>query len=329
MVELVFLFLLFIVASGVLAMVDSAMLSVSRAEAEEMVVRQKMGAAALRSLVIRLPRAVSVIVIFTNTINVLGPILIGERSIDLYGHESIGVVTAVLTFLTIIFSEIIPKSLGAHYAPLIARLAAPVLLVLVYILFPLVYVLEKVVGLFKRGSRKIGTEDQIRALASIGRRAGHIDEDERQIIQKAFILNDRRARDIMTPRAKIVAIKADMPVRDASRIIFDHSYSRYPVTGRSLDDVRGLALSRDILGALVEGDDSITVSELTGEILFVSAAMRCDDLLAHFRSRKIHIAVVREREKTGGIVTLEDALEELVGEIEDEGDKESAEGRGK
>ncbi len=324
MAELLLLFVLFILASGVLAMVDSAMLSISRVEVEEMVVRQKVGATALRSLVLRLQRAVIVVVIFTNIVNILGPILIGERAIDLYGHEAIGIITAILTFATIIFSEVIPKSLGAHYAPLIARFSAPVLLVLVYTLYPLVIVLEKIVGLFKRGNRKIGTEEQIRALASIGRRAGHIDEDERQIIQKAFILNDRRARDIMTPRAKIIAIKATATVRNASKIVFDHSYSRYPVVGASLDDVRGLALSRDILGALVEGKDASEVDSLTGEILFVSAAMRCDDLLAHFRSRRIHIAVVREREKTVGIVTLEDALEELVGEIEDEGDQESA-----
>ncbi len=325
MAQLIALFFLFTFLSGFLAMVDSAILSISRAEVEEMVTTNKTGAAALRSLIIRLPRAVIVIVMITSVINILGPILIGERAIDLYGHESIGIITAILTFVSIIFAEIIPKSLGSHYAPLIGRIIAPILLVLVYILFPLVYVLEKLVGLFKRGNRNIGTEDQIRALVSIGRRAGHIDEDERQIIQKAFILNDRRARDIMTPKSKIVAIKASDTVRGVAQVVFDHSFSRYPVCGKNIDDIRGLALSRDILGALATGKDSMLVSDIMGEILFVSAAMRCDDLLGFFRRRQIHIAVVQDKGKTLGIVTLEDTLEELVGEINDERDKEMAE----
>ncbi|MDB4978222.1 MAG: hypothetical protein JWM56_408, partial [Candidatus Peribacteria bacterium] len=103
---------------------------------------------------------------------------------------------------------------------------------------------------------------------------------------------------------------------------FHHSYSRYPVFGESLDDIRGQILSRDILSALAQGKDDELVETLMQDILIVPAAMRNDRLLTLFRNRYIHIAIVQEHGKTVGVVTLEDVLEELVGEIEDEADKE-------
>ena len=320
MLELALYIVVFIALSGLMAMVDAAVLSISRGEVEEMVLRKMWGAGALQTISQRITRAVVIIVLITNTINILGPILAGKKAIDLYGSTAIGVVTAILTFGTIVFSEIIPKSLGAHYAPLIARVSAPVILSLVYGLFPLVLALEWISNLLKSGRRPIGTEAQIRSLVTIGRRAGYIESDEGHLIHRAFILNDRTAADIMTPLKDIVGVDATATVRQAADRVLRDAFSRYPVFGKSIHDIQAMALSRDILKALSEGKDQQPVTTIARPALTVSAAVRSDELLILFRDRHVHMAIVQDQGKTVGLVTLEDVLEELVGEIEDEKD---------
>lgn len=320
MLELALYIVIFIALSGLMAMVDAAVLSVSRAEVEEMVVREMWGAVPLQAIARRLTRAVVVIVLFTNTINVLGPILAGSKAIEIYGEPVIGVITAILTFGTIVFSEIIPKSLGAHYAPIIARASAPAILFFIYALYPLVIALEWMSSLFKTGRRRIGTEEQIRSLVTIGRRAGYIESDEGQLIHRAFILNDRTAADVMTSLEDVVAVEVSATVRQAADRVFRNAYSRYPVFAASINDVKGMVLSHDILEAVSEGRDQEPISSIVRPALVVPAEMRSDELLVRFRDRRIHLAIVQDEGKTVGLVTLEDVLEELVGEIEDEKD---------
>jgi len=320
MIELSLYVIAFIALSGLMAAIEAAVLTVSAAEVEELRLEGAWGAGALKALTARIAQPVVVLVIFTNTINVLGPILAGRKAIQLYGDSAIGVITAVLTFGTIVFSEIIPKSLGSHYAPLLSRLAAPVIRVLVVALYPVVIALERFSNLLKSGKRRIGTEAQIRSLTTMGRDEGYIERDEGRMVHKAFLLNDRSAADIMTPLANVVGVEQSSTIREAASQVFRHAYSRYPLFGKSPDDVRGLVMGREILEALSNGRDQESVSTIRREIVHVPATMRSDELLVRFRDAHIHLAVVQENGKTLGLVTLEDVLEELVGEIEDEKD---------
>lgn len=322
MVELVVFIVGFILVSGFLAMIDSAILSVGPAEIEVMIAKKRWGAVELKQLLRHTTRAIIVIVILTNITNILGPILAGRKAESIFGSSAIGAITAILTFTTIIFSEIIPKAVGAHYAPRISRMAAPFLRALVIILYPVVVILEKVVRLFKTGKRKVGTEDQIRALANLGGGAGHIDADERDLIHRAFVLNDKTTAQVMTPVSKMIYCKTDTTIRRAAKMVFGHSFSRYPVVGTSLDDVRGYILSRDILEALADGKDEEAALSITREVPKVTSTMRCDDLLHFLRKNMSQLAMVVDNGKTVGLVTLEDALEELVGKIMDENDGE-------
>lgn len=322
MFELLMLGASFVLGSGLFAMIDAAILSVNHAEVEVMIAKKRWGAGELRQLLRHTTRAIIIIVILTNITNILGPILVGRKAEALFGSQAIGIVTALLTFTTIIFSEIIPKSIGAHYAPRIARVVAPFLRILIFILYPVVIILEKVARLFKSGKRKVGTEDQIRALTNLGGGAGHIDSDEQELIHRAFVLNDSKTADIMMPARSIIFIQKDLSLRQAAQIIFDNSYSRYPVTGASIDDVIGYVLSKDILELLANGKDTAVLTQVVRDVPFVDSALRCDDLLNVLRKSDSHLAIVQSQGKTLGLVTLEDVLEELVGEIQDEGDKE-------
>ena len=314
----------FVALSGLMAMIDAAVLSVTAADVEVMEHRKLPFATALRKVNDNITRSVIVIVIITNTINILGPILVGQKAIQLYGSTVIGIITAVLTFATIIFSEIIPKSIGAHRAPQISRLSAPAILACIYLLFPLVWILEKVADAFKTEDLKVGTEAQIRALTQLGRRAGHIESDEGQLIHRAFILNDKTAGDIMTPLKDVIGVSQEDTIRDAADKVMKHSYSRYPVFGSAIHDIEGLVMSKDILEAITEGKDTQSVKVIMRESLLVDINKPCDELIVLFRDKHIHLAIVQDDDHTVGLVTLEDVLEELVGDIEDEMDVEDA-----
>ena len=323
MITLLILVLLFLVLSGIMAAIDSAVLSVTRPEISEMIAHGRWGARRLEAMRNSLTRAVAVIVILTNTINVLGPVVVSWKATALYGSQVIAPTVFGLTLGTIVFSEIVPKALGAHYAPLISRISAPLIRVIGFALFPVVVSLEKLTKLVKRGKRAIGTEDQIRALVNIGRRAGLIEGDEMRIIHRAFVLNDRTAGDLMTPLSDVVALRASDTVRHAAADVRRHVYSRYPVYGASPDDIVGIAMSRDILEAAADDRHDEGIDSLVRTAFVVDINRRSDWLLVMFRDKHTHLAVVQDGGRTVGLVTLEDVLEELVGAIEDEKDAEA------
>ena len=311
---------LFILFSGLMATVEAAILSVTRPEIDELQRTGKPGAHQLLVIKEKLARSLAVLVIITNLINVAGPIVVSQLAVQSLGPESLVPLTLLLAVGTIVFSEVIPKSLGAHYAPTTARLAAPAIRILGAFLYPLTASLAWLSNTLIRRPRAIGTEAQIRSMVRLGRKAGHIEANESHMIFRTFHLNDRSARDIMTPLAETIVIPASSTVGEAERIIRTCEFSRFPVVGDSTDDVQGVVLARDVLELLIENESSGSLSAITSPALEVAADSRADVLLIQFRTQHQHLAIVRETGRFVGIVTLEDVLEEIVGEIEDERD---------
>lgn len=311
--------LVFLALSGLMAAVDAAVLSVTRPEIEVLIQEGKWGSQRLSRVKKRISESVVVIVIVTNTINVLGPIVVSRQAFEQYGPESLAVITIVLTLGTIICSEIIPKALGTHYAPLIARVSAPAILVGRLLMYPLVIGFAWLSKQFTKGTRHIGTEDQIRSLVRIGHSAGYIESDEGQMIHRAFVLNDKTAGEIMTPLDHVKALGGSFSIQQAAAEMSRSEYSRYPVFGESIDEIQGIVLSRDVWKASLD-NPSASLSSIVRPAVIVEAEIKSDDLLTRFRDQHVHLAIVQDEGKTVGVVTLEDVLEELVGEIEDEKD---------
>ncbi|MFA6039529.1 MAG: CNNM domain-containing protein [Candidatus Peribacteraceae bacterium] len=319
MTELILLVITFVALSGLLSLLDAAIISLHQAEVEEVAARHLYGGGALRRLMDRQMRAVIMLVILTNAVNILGPVVIGVRATLLFGNQVLGVLTAVLTALTILFSEIIPKALGTRHAPAVARFSAPILLAVILVFSPVVSLIEWMVKPFRKGERPVGTEEQIRALVKIGARRGLIEEDEQRMIARTFFLNDRTAADIMIPRERMVAFAPQTTMRGAADIAAKALHHRYPVIGPGPDEVRGFVMSRDILQALVEGRGEDSVMTIVHEPVLVSSRMRADAILEVLRGRRLHLAVVRDDgHKVVGIVTLHEILEELVGDMQGE-----------
>lgn len=322
MITLVIAICAFLLLSGFLAGTEAALLSITDAEVESLLHKRRLGSKILKKVDDDIHRAVIAIVIVTNIVNVGGPVVVSVLATDMFGSSVIGIVTAVLTFGTILFSEIIPKTMGIHYSERISLAVAPMIYVLIRILSPVIFVLDSVTKVLKYGERKVGTEDQIRSLVTIGRREGHIESDEGRLIHRAFIMNDKRAEDIMTPLKDIIDIDLHATVAQAAEQSDLHAHSRYPVFGSSIHEVEGFILNQDILRALADGKDQEGIRQFLREPLIIDGHIRCDVLLAKFRDEHKHLAIVQLQGHTVGLVTLEDVLEELVGDIEDETDME-------
>lgn len=320
MIELILLIAGVLLISAFCSCAEAALVSITPPEADALVARKAAGASALATLRTNMNRTIIGIVVLNNVVNIAGSVLVGQVAAVQFGSATLAVVTAALTFAVIVFSEILPKTIGIHYAPRISGPIAVVLYPVVTLLLPLSMMLEYFTNLFKHGERKIGTEEQIRSLVSMGRRAGYIERDEGHLIHRAFILNDRTAAAVMTPLKDIIALQSTSTVREAANAVLHHAFSRYPVVGPSVNDVHGLVRSQDILEALSDNQDDRRITDIMREVLIVDHRLPCDDLLVLFRDRHIHLAVVQEDGHTLGVVTLEDVLEELVGEIEDETD---------
>ncbi len=322
MIEIVIIIGCILLLSGFCSGAEAALVSISEADIEPLLQQKKFGATIVAKVKKYQYRSIITLVILNNIVNIVGSIVVGRIVIDRYGDAILAIITTGLTFGIIVFSEILPKSIGLHYRENVSLLSAPIVWLMTIVLLPIILFFEWCTSLLNKGHRKVGTEEEIRSLVSIGRRAGHIESDEGQLIHRAFILNDKKAGDIMTPLKDIVWCTDTSTVREAAQKVFTHTYSRYPVLGRSMHEVKGLVMSYDILECLAEGKDDRPIQSILREVLVVDSLRTADDLLLLFRDKHIHLAVVQHEGKTAGLVTLEDVLEELVGEIEDETDVE-------
>jgi CBS domain containing-hemolysin-like protein len=231
----------------------------------------------------------------------------------------------IFTFFVILFGEIIPKSAGEKFALKWALFTLPVLAGITFFLRPLLWILHKISSVFVGNTNAIetATEEEVIAMTDLGLESHSIEKDEHEIIQNVFKMNDRTAKDIMTPRVQMDTLEADVSLNDQSETIYDTQHSRLPVIGEDTDDIKGFVLLREILEEMAKGNGHImpTQTDLIHTIVAVREDTKVDQLLITFQRQRVHIAVViDEYGGTSGLVTLEDVLEQLVGEIVDETD---------
>ncbi len=281
----------------------------------------RLGSTALLAIRERMSRPVTTLVIGTNVTTIVGSLLIGHIATEAFGDSALGIITAIVTVLIIIFGEIFPKVLGERFSESIALFAAPTLLVLTKVISPLIWVIEKSTDHFTDHSRKIVSEEELKILSEIGSREGSIGHSEGELIRRVFTLNDMTARDIMTPWKVTDTLVANKTIEELSPVLSNKPYSRYPVLSEA-GAVVGVCQTKDLLIALANDRGSERVESFMLPLLVVPHTKRVDYLLAQFLSSRSHMSVVQGvTGKPVGIVTFEDVLEQLVGEIVDESDE--------
>ena len=241
------------------------------------------------------------------------------------GSAGVGIATGIMTLLVLFFGEITPKSFAARNAVRLSLLAAGPVLALERMLTPVVIPLEWLVRrvLPDQGSTAHRVTDaEIRAMARMGHQTGQIEEHERRLIEGAFALDHRKAWEIMTPRVEIFGWSDSLTLAEVAAELPLVRYTRIPVYDGSLDRVTGILYIRDAYQALLTGQRDVPLSKLARTPLFMPETVTLIELLEQFRTRRIHLGVmVDEHGGVAGLVTLEDVIEELVGEIVDETDE--------
>ena len=284
-------------------------------------------------------RVLSSLLIGNTIVNVFAGVLAGDiasRFAESHHGLSVGttiaVFTAAATAIILVLGEIMPKTLAKRYPVRVAVFSMPVVVVLYYLLWPVTNGLVRATSAFFSllGSKLQGappvTSEEIEYLIEMGTREGVLDEVKEELLNSVLEFADRVVKEIMVPRTRITAIDKNAPPKEVVRIVTENPFSRMPVHDGSIDDVVGVLLVRDIVAELRKGPlEAVPLEKYMKPAFFVPEQMKISRLLKEMQKRKIHMAiVVDEFGGTSGIATLEDVIEEIVGEIQDEGDVESA-----
>lgn len=242
--------------------------------------------------------------------------------IELWGVPGFLVSILVAAVLVFALGELVPRMVAARYSVRMALMAAPPFLLVIRALGPVLSILEWVPTAAPEPSPNGGhSEDELRQLTELGRSEGVIEEHEGQLIVRAIRLDETKVWEIMTPRVDIFAWQDAQSLAEIASQFGSVPYSRVPVYGESIDQVTGVLYLRDAYQALIAGQRDIPLKELARQPLIVPGSLSLTTLLRDFQQRRIHMAlVVDEYGGTDGLVTLEDVIEELVGEIVDETD---------
>ena len=324
MEKLITIILIVIIGSGLFSMIEAALFSVPLNKAKVLFEQKRRGSKSLVFVKENIHRFITVIVIFNNIFNIVGSVIVGIVTLNVLGSAWIGVISAILTFLIIVFAEIIPKSIGGSYAISISLFISKPLIIIAKLFSPFIFIIDFFTNPFKKIEKTI-SEDEIKILSHLGHIEGSIEADEKEMIQKVFMLNDLTAKDIMTPRTVVESLREESTLNENKEKIYSVPHSRLPVYNKNLDDIIGICHQRDLLIALSKNEGNRKVSEFARRdlLLFVSENIRVDELIPLFQKQKIHLAIVNDGfGGTAGVVTLEDVLEQIVGEIVDETDKE-------
>ena len=314
--------IILLILSAFFSATEVAFVSLSDSKVSAMVKKRRKRANLIKKLTSNRRRLLITILIGNNIVNIAAASLATIVTSEFFSSAVLGITTGIMTLLILIFGEIIPKSYAANSAEKFAAFSAPLLRLLSLVGLPFIIIFEGLTILFtgKQIENQV-SEEELKAMALTGARQGTIETQEKHLIERLFSLNDITAEDVMTPRVNIIYLNHDMSVEEAAEIIAENPHTRFPVAEDTPDKIIGFIHSRDILIAFKKGNEKNLINKIIHPIIAVPQQMLIDNLLREFQKKNTHIAIVLDEfGGTEGIVTLEDVLEELVGEITDEHD---------
>ena len=320
----IIMILTLLVGSGFFSSSEIALFSLPTYQIDAMVEEGKLGAQAVKSLKEDPHRLLVTILVGNNMVNITMS-SISTTLVGLYFDAGTAVIISSLgiTSMVLIFGESAPKSYAVENTELHARRVARGLKIVEKVLWPLItlfYYLTRVVNKIAGGSASIEstyvTRDEIRNIIKTGEREGILDEEERQILQRTLRFTDASAKEVMTPRLDMAAISKDATVKKAIETCIRSRHARLPAYADSLDNVIGIFDIRELEDSNYDDFSDLKVEDVVASTLYVPESKKVDDLLAEMRENRMHmVMVIDEFGATEGLITMEDVLEEIVGEI--------------
>ncbi len=315
---LILIFLLLL--SGFFSSAETALFSISKAKAIHLAKQKGATNRLIKKMKADPHRLLSTILIGNNFVNVGASAIATAITINLVSSHAVGIATGIMTFLILIFGEIFPKSIATRNNILIARLVIFPLYWLSVLFTPLIVFLNfipKLTGKIHKNPQV--TEAELMTFVEVVEEEGEIKEEEKELIHKIFEFDDTNASEIMTPRADmfVIDVNKDLKLEEIAK----SGFTRIPVIEEDIDHVVGILNIKDLLNHQATPAEQINIRKIMREPYFVPENMKLDKLLQQFKKRKQHIAIIiDEHGGVCGLITLEDALEEIVGEIVDETD---------
>lgn len=270
-------------------------------------------------------RTLTTLLVGNNVVNIAASTIAATIFINLIIDQTIAnvVSTAVMTIVVLIFGEILPKSIAKEKAETTVLRFAGIMYFLMKVLYPIVIIfmgIKKLMFKNVKNEQPTVTESELESIIDTMEEEGVIDAEDADLIQGVLDIDERTIYDIMTPRVDIIGIDIESDIEEMKNLFFKHKFSRMPVYKEDKDHIVGILSERDFYTALLKGE-KIKIESLVKEPLYVSKTMKVNDLIRLMQKEKKHFAIVSdEYGGTSGIVTMEDALEEIVGEIYDEHD---------
>lgn len=321
------LLIILVLFSAFFSMTETVFASVSEAKIKNYVEERKTGAKKALFCVEHFDRTLTTLLVGNNIVNTalstfaltffMGFIRTGNLEL---------ISTAIITIVLLIFGEITPKTIGKKYNDKLVLFLAPIIYVINYILLPISIIFMGIQKIFtgKKNNDSQVNESELETILDTMVEDGEIEDDEHEYIKNVFDLNDRTVEEIMVPRVDMVAIEDTTSIDEVKNIFIREQYSRIPVYHEDKDHIIGIIYERDFFEAMAKNIELKNVKQLMRNVLFVNKKMTVDALIKTLQESKTHMAIVSgEYNDTLGLVTMEDALEEIVGEIYDEHDEGS------
>ena len=268
---------------------------------------------------------ITTILIGNNVVNILATSLATALLTDLFGSSGVALATAIMTILILIFGEIAPKIIAKAKADSVVMLVARPLQIMLWVFRPISYVVETVEKSWEKRlniQTVTATEDELLEIVSTIEQEGVLEQEERELIESVIEFDDTRVRNIMIPKDQVVFVYDNATYDELKQILFDHKLSRLPVISYETLEVVGILRIRDVFDALLANEE-VVIKNLIQEPIYVTQRKKLPDVLEIIQKSRVHMAIVEDAigsKRFVGIVTLEDVLEELVGEIYDEYD---------
>jgi len=313
--------------SGFFSGLEVALVGIRKSKVVQLFNEKKKGSKALYKLKTNPSWMMSSVNLGNNLVNVGASALATSLAIRLFGNDGLGIAVGVMTFFILVFGEITPKTYCNANSTKIALRYAPVLLAFSYAFYPIVKFFEIIAkGVVKlTGSSNMPppiTEEEIKGVIDQGLEEKALEKDEMKLVHGALKFDDTVIRSVMTPRTRMFTLNSKMLLFEALPQINQSGYSRIPIFGDTNDDIIGFIHVRDILKELEKDNKMVSLKQIARKPVFASQEKMVSSLLKEMQGRKTHMAiVVDEHDGVEGLVTLEDLLEEIVGEIEDETDQ--------
>jgi len=314
-----------LVFSFLCSIAEAVFLSVSKAHITLMEQQDRSGGAMMRELKEDINKPLAAILTLNTIAHTIGAAGAGAQAAVVFGSAWVGVASAVLTLLILVFSEIIPKTLGAVYWRQLSGVTAHVLVMLVLILYPFVWISEKITKGFSYNEEPEGfSREEFAAMAELGEQEGQLQEQESRILKNMFLLNETPVTAVMTPRPVVFSLHESMKVSEFFSAYDDTRFSRIPIYDHNREHLNGFVLKSDLLLAQIRGNSDNELKHYQRELKAVVETKSVYEAFELFIKHRLHIMmIVDEYGGMEGIITLEDILETLLGlEIMDEKDKQ-------